>query len=155
MNCYLSNLLKYSLLLLPLLTGCGTKQESKPEINLVETKLEEASELISHDLALLTGSTQRKSLEAKVTGGLGERMDLNYAGSLEGALEKVCARAGFSLNIEGQRPLNPPLVHLNYRDRTCLALLRSIGEQTSSHEGVEVHEESRRVTLIYHEKLKS
>ena len=132
-----------------LLNGCGPKKVALEPASFVERKLLAASEAISYDLALLTGSEQRQVGGAKATGGLAERMDFNYDGPIADALMRVCAKAGYKFIVEGTIPNNPPLISLRLKDRTCLDILRAIGQQTGANEGVIVQEEKASVTLVY------
>ena len=79
-------------------------------------------------------------------------MDLVFDGPLALALEHVCAKVGYKLEIVGQAPVTPPMVHVNLKDRSCLTILRAIGQQTGTNEGVQVSEEKQTITLIYDKK---
>ena len=132
-----------------MLVGCAAKKVEVSPASFVESKLMAASEAISYDLALLTGSSQRRVGYAKVEGGLGERMDFSFDGTLEEALMRVCATAGYKLKVEGIKPHTQPMISLRLRDRSCLDIFRAIGQQTGPHEGIMVKEAEQSVTLVY------
>lgn len=144
-----------SYLILPVLlnlvfnVSCSKTIQPKQELNLVEHKLHEATEVISKDLALLTGNSSRINDTTNVTDGLGELMDLNFSGPIAEALTKVSAKSGYQLKIEGKEPINPPLIHVNLKHRPCLAILRAIGQQTPKNVGVLVAEQTQTITLKY------
>ena len=129
--------------------GCAPKKVDVHAASFVESKLLAASEAISHDLALLTGSENRQVGYSQVQGGLAERMDFNYDGPLEEGLMRVCAKAGYKLVVEGRAPHVQPLISLRMKDRTCLDVFRAIGQQTGVNEGVLVDEAKETVSLVY------
>ncbi|MCR5562130.1 MAG: DotD/TraH family lipoprotein [Desulfovibrio sp.] len=139
------------LTLLLSLCSCSKNVASDSSEDYVVKKLAWASEQISADLALLTGSSERNFLPEDAQGGLSRTMDLVHDGSLELALSKVCAHAGYQLVILGRAPETPVLVHVQMLGRPCLEVLREIGRQTGEKEMVEVSEKDRRVTLRYGE----
>ena len=132
--------------------GCAKKPDPALEArSYVEQKLRDAAEAISHDLSLLTGSSNRDFDEPLAVGGLAEKMDLIFDGPLEAALARVAARSGYRLDIQGEAPQSPLLVHLRMKDRPCLDILRELGMQTGSREGIVVSEVMKTITLTYKE----
>lgn len=135
--------------------GCVAlkKQESPVRVThaaYIDVQLRNASESISHDLATLTGSTQNRDYhDPPGAGDLYAHMDLHWDGPIEGALARVASHAGYKLQVDGEAPKVPVNVHINIKDRPCLAIFREIGLQTGPREGVHVDENLRLVTLRY------
>ena len=116
----------------------------------VDSRLADATESISRDMATLVGSSQSRDFGQHVySGDIYGKMTLEWDGPIEGALAKVTSHAGFRLAVEGKAPKNPVQVHVKMIDRPCIAILREIGLQTGPNEGVLVNEGARLVTLKY------
>lgn len=133
--------------------GCikAAPKPSRPEaVVFMDSKLRDAAEAISRDMAQLSGSSQNRDYAAeKGMGPLYARMDMTWDGPIEGALREVASTVGFRFTVEGEAPLTPVLVHVNLKDRPALAVLREIGMQTGASEGVVVNEDTRTIGLKY------
>lgn len=141
------------------LWGCvATSRQSKSPVQIsteayVDQSIKDASETISHDLAVLAGSQQRRNMAFSLgTEGLYLPISIAWDGPIHGALRDVASRIGFRLLIEGTQPTAPTIVHLKMRDRPALHVLRDIGMQTSPKEGLYIEEEQKVIRLKYTEK---
>lgn len=133
--------------------GCvksAPKAERTEAVIFMDTKLRDAAESISKDMAQLSGSTQNRDYASeKGVGSLYTKMDMTWDGPIEGALREVASTVGFRFNVEGKTPLTPVLVHIKLKERPALAVLREIGLQTGASEGVIINEDSRTIVLKY------
>jgi len=116
----------------------------------IDEQLRDASEAISKDMSILTGSSQNRDASmASGSGDLYGHMDFVWDGPLEGALSRVAAHAGFRFEVQGTPPKSPVIIHVALKDRPCLNIFREIGMQTGPREGIHVNEDMRLVTLRY------
>lgn len=143
----------WCLVVLFCLTGCAKNVQNDVTEDYVSLKLREAAELISADLALFTGSSGRNDLPVDTGPGLSRSMDLLYDGPLETALSQVAAHAGFQFSVMGHAPKTPVCIHLQMKNRPCLAILREIGRQTGKDEMLVVSEKDRSITLSYEKNV--
>ncbi len=129
--------------------ACARRSKpADPARSLVDASLAEAGERVSADLALLTGSTQSRE-NITPQGALARTMSLDFDGPVTQALEKICARSGFTLSVVGAPGPVPVIVHVHARDKPLLHILRDIGLQTGPYERLRVVEQARLVELVW------
>lgn len=140
-------------LLLPCLAcACTARTAAKTgeERLLVDRQLDDAADLITRDLAVLTGSTQRTGrYPVSPASRLVATGTLVFDGPLEEALAKACAAVGYRLVVRGEAPDLPAIVHVHMTARPWLAIFRAIGRQTGPGEVVRLWESARLVELSY------
>ncbi|MDR1856851.1 MAG: DotD/TraH family lipoprotein [Desulfovibrio sp.] len=136
-----------------LLCGCAKRVQPEKALTaqeLVDRRIADAAEAISRDLAVLTGSTQARDASSPAgEGDLYRRISLVWEGPMEGALARVAASIGYTLDVRGKRPASPRLVHAKLLDRPALAVIRELGLATGSDEHLEVDESLRLLRLEY------
>ena len=136
------------------LSGCALRDaspppEQEPE-SLVDRNLREAGEVITRDLAILTGSSQNRDYGNPMgTGSLYDPMTLIWNGPIEDGLVKVAAHIGYRFEREGPAPPTPVMVKVKLIDRPALSIIRDIGAQTGPDVGVELSEPQQLIRLLY------
>lgn len=88
---------------------------------------------------------------APSTGPLADRITLKWSGEPEKILTNIAIKSGYEMRIVGRRPVSPPIVTLDARNRKIFDVLQDIGLQLGERHGVQVNDDNQTITLVYRE----
>ena len=141
------------------LSGCAeTKQtiQAAPSDPALVT-VADAARSMAEQLKILSAIEQQSRgaypvLEASpTTGPLAERVTIVWSGEPEKVLTNIAIKTGYEMRIVGRRPVTPPIVTIEARNRKIFDVLQDIGLQLGERHGVQVDDNNETITLVYRE----
>lgn len=163
-----SILLTVSVSAVALLSGCGAwKKKDAPAVDPAEAALSAAASDIAAAWARTSSSmvSIAESEDATTTSGeapfdgteaqfdsdspLAMRVDMNWFGELQPAVEALAATAGYTTQMMGARKGPPILVTIEGVDVPLMELLRQAGIQAGRRADVVVRESAGTIEVIY------
>lgn len=156
------NILFVSAIALLLASGCTARkvdQQLVAEPDPVTLRLAMAADNASSALQTLAAIEQAKNPSQSVQAvpdapqELRRIISVDYDGPIEPMARTLADRAGYTLNINGDRPAAPMIVSVHSREKSVVEVLRDLGLQAGRRADISVDPERRLVELNYASKF--
>jgi len=143
---------------LGLLTACAGRQMDQQlvaEPDPVALRLAAAADKASAALTTLASIEQARNPAQAVSAApdapqeLRRTLSINWVGPIEPVARVLADRAGYQLQINGEKPSVPVVISLNAREKSLVDILRDIGLQAGKRADIAVDPDRRMVELNY------